>query len=72
MSNPNAACSSSGCQVERGARSESGERTSSIAAAIVRSVADIVLEWRDWEPTYALSNSFAFGGHNGSLVFGPA
>lgn len=34
--------------------------------------ADIVLEWRDWEPTYALSNSFAFGGHNGSLVFGPA
>lgn len=34
--------------------------------------ADIVLEWRDWEPSYALSNSFAFGGHNGSVVFGPA
>lgn len=32
---------------------------------------DIVLEWRDWEPTPALSNSFAFGGHNGSVVFGP-
>ncbi|WP_153503221.1 beta-ketoacyl-[acyl-carrier-protein] synthase family protein [Cumulibacter manganitolerans] len=33
--------------------------------------ADIVLEWRDWEPAPALSNSFAFGGHNGSIVLGP-
>ena len=33
--------------------------------------ADIVLEWRDWEPAPAISNSFAFGGHNGSLVLGP-
>lgn len=32
--------------------------------------ADIVLEWRDWEPAPAISNSFAFGGHNGSVVFG--
>lgn len=32
--------------------------------------ADIVLQWRDWEPGVALSNSFAFGGHNGSVVFG--
>ncbi|MFV0535024.1 MAG: beta-ketoacyl-[acyl-carrier-protein] synthase family protein [Cumulibacter sp.] len=35
-------------------------------------VSDVVLQWRDWEPTYAISNSFAFGGHNGSVVFGPA
>ncbi|GAB3303839.1 beta-ketoacyl-ACP synthase II [Epidermidibacterium keratini] len=33
--------------------------------------ADIVLEWRDWEPAPALSNSFAFGGHNGSVIFAP-
>lgn len=33
--------------------------------------ADIVLQWRDWEPAPALSNSFAFGGHNGSVIFGP-
>lgn len=33
--------------------------------------ADIVLDWRDWEPGPALSNSFAFGGHNGSVVFVP-
>lgn len=26
---------------------------------------------RPWEPGYALSNSFGFGGHNGSLVIGP-
>lgn len=33
--------------------------------------ADIVREWRDWEPGPAISNSFAFGGHNGSVVFLP-
>ncbi|MDQ6838350.1 MAG: beta-ketoacyl-ACP synthase II [Actinomycetota bacterium] len=27
---------------------------------------------RDWEPGPALSNSFGFGGHNGTLVFVPA
>jgi 3-oxoacyl-[acyl-carrier-protein] synthase II len=27
---------------------------------------------RPWEPGAALSNSFGFGGHNGSLVFVPA
>ena len=32
--------------------------------------ADIVLDWRDWEPAPSLSNSFAFGGHNGSIVLG--
>jgi 3-oxoacyl-[acyl-carrier-protein] synthase II len=26
---------------------------------------------RDWEPGPAISNSFGFGGHNGSVVFGP-
>ena len=26
----------------------------------------------DWEPGPALSNSFGFGGHNGTLVLGPA
>jgi 3-oxoacyl-[acyl-carrier-protein] synthase II len=25
-----------------------------------------------WEPAPAMSNSFGFGGHNGSLVIGPA
>ncbi len=33
---------------------------------------DLVLEPRDWEPGPVLSNSFGFGGHNGSLVFLPA
>ena len=27
---------------------------------------------REWEPGPTLSNSFGFGGHNGSLVLGPA
>ena len=26
----------------------------------------------DWEPGPSLSNSFGFGGHNGTLVLGPA
>lgn len=33
---------------------------------------DVVLEPRSWTPGPALSNSFAFGGHNGSVVFLPA
>lgn len=33
---------------------------------------DVVLEPRPWEPAAAISNSFGFGGHNGSLVFTPA
>jgi len=33
---------------------------------------DLVLEPRDWEPGPTISNSFGFGGHNGSLVLGPA
>ncbi len=34
---------------------------------------DVVLnEARSWEPGPVLSNSFGFGGHNGSLVFAPA
>ncbi|CAN5348943.1 beta-ketoacyl-ACP synthase II [soil metagenome] len=33
---------------------------------------DVVLEPRAWEPAPAISNSFAFGGHNGSVVFLPA
>ena len=33
---------------------------------------DLVLEPRPWEPGPTLSNSFGFGGHNGSLVLGPA
>ncbi|MEM7275170.1 MAG: beta-ketoacyl-ACP synthase II [Actinomycetota bacterium] len=32
----------------------------------------VVDEPRDWEPGPALSNSFGFGGHNGTLVIGPA
>jgi 3-oxoacyl-[acyl-carrier-protein] synthase II len=32
---------------------------------------DIVIEAREWQPAAALSNSFAFGGHNGCLVFQP-
>jgi 3-oxoacyl-[acyl-carrier-protein] synthase II len=26
---------------------------------------------RSWEPGVAISNSFGFGGHNGTVVFGP-
>jgi len=34
---------------------------------------DLVLgEARSWEPAPVLSNSFGFGGHNGTLVVGPA
>ncbi|CAN5311231.1 beta-ketoacyl-ACP synthase II [soil metagenome] len=33
---------------------------------------DVVLETRSWAPAPAISNSFAFGGHNGTLVFSPA
>lgn len=33
---------------------------------------DVVLEPRDWRPGAVISNSFAFGGHNGCLVFAPA
>jgi 3-oxoacyl-[acyl-carrier-protein] synthase II len=33
---------------------------------------DVVLEPRAWEPGPTLSNSFGFGGHNGSLLLGPA
>jgi 3-oxoacyl-[acyl-carrier-protein] synthase II len=33
---------------------------------------DVVLEPRAWEPSVAISNSFGFGGHNGTLVFLPA
>jgi 3-oxoacyl-[acyl-carrier-protein] synthase II len=33
---------------------------------------DLVLEPRPWEPGPTLSNSFGFGGHNGSLVLAPA
>jgi 3-oxoacyl-[acyl-carrier-protein] synthase II len=29
-------------------------------------------EPRPWEPGPAMSNSFGFGGHNGTLIFGPA
>ena len=32
---------------------------------------DVVLEPRAWEPAPTISNSFGFGGHNGSLVLGP-
>jgi 3-oxoacyl-[acyl-carrier-protein] synthase II len=32
---------------------------------------DVVLEPRRWQPAPVLSNSFAFGGHNGCVVFGP-
>jgi 3-oxoacyl-[acyl-carrier-protein] synthase II len=34
---------------------------------------DLVLEApRTWTPKAAISNSFGFGGHNGTIVFGPA
>ncbi|WP_327004458.1 beta-ketoacyl-[acyl-carrier-protein] synthase family protein [Dactylosporangium sp. NBC_01737] len=33
---------------------------------------DVVLAPRLWEPAAAMSNSFAFGGHNATLVFAPA
>jgi len=33
---------------------------------------DVVLTPRAWEPGPTMSNSFGFGGHNGSLVLGPA
>jgi 3-oxoacyl-[acyl-carrier-protein] synthase II len=33
---------------------------------------DVVLSSRAWKPAPALSNSFGFGGHNGTLVFLPA
>lgn len=32
---------------------------------------DVALERTAWEPSPALSNSFGFGGHNGTLVFRP-
>jgi 3-oxoacyl-[acyl-carrier-protein] synthase II len=32
---------------------------------------DLVLSTRPWTPAPAISNSFAFGGHNGTLVFQP-
>lgn len=33
---------------------------------------DLVLQPRPWTPAPALSNSFGFGGHNGTIVFVPA
>ena len=33
---------------------------------------DVVVEPRAWEPGPTISNSFGFGGHNGSLILGPA
>ncbi|MEZ5168531.1 MAG: hypothetical protein R2695_19395 [Acidimicrobiales bacterium] len=32
----------------------------------------VVGEPRPWTPGPSLSNSFGFGGHNGTLVLGPA
>jgi 3-oxoacyl-[acyl-carrier-protein] synthase II len=32
---------------------------------------DLVLEPRAWQPAASITNSFGFGGHNGSLVFVP-
>jgi len=33
---------------------------------------DVVLSPQSWEPAPAISNSFGFGGHNGTLAFRPA
>jgi 3-oxoacyl-[acyl-carrier-protein] synthase II len=33
---------------------------------------DVVLSAREWQPAPALSNSFGFGGLNGTLVLVPA
>jgi 3-oxoacyl-[acyl-carrier-protein] synthase II len=33
---------------------------------------DVVLSPQAWEPAPAISNSFGFGGHNGTLAFRPA
>jgi 3-oxoacyl-[acyl-carrier-protein] synthase II len=34
---------------------------------------DVVIgEGRPWEPGPSLSNNFGFGGHNGSIIIGPA
>ncbi|NDE60076.1 MAG: hypothetical protein EB010_11785, partial [Acidimicrobiia bacterium] len=34
---------------------------------------DVVLgSGRSWTPSPAMSNNFGFGGHNGSIIFGPA
>jgi 3-oxoacyl-[acyl-carrier-protein] synthase II len=33
---------------------------------------DLVTEPRAWEPGPTISNSFGFGGHNGSVIFAPA
>jgi 3-oxoacyl-[acyl-carrier-protein] synthase II len=33
---------------------------------------DVVLQPRSWQPSPVISNSFGFGGHNGTLVFLPA
>ncbi|MPZ28721.1 MAG: beta-ketoacyl-ACP synthase II [Micromonosporaceae bacterium] len=35
-------------------------------------ILDLVLKPRPWAPAASISNSFGFGGHNGSLVFVPA
>ena len=32
---------------------------------------DVVLSPQPWTPAPAISNSFGFGGHNGTLVFRP-
>ena len=38
-----------------------------------RSDIDVVVgEPRAWEPGPTLSNNFGFGGHNGSIIIGPA
>jgi 3-oxoacyl-[acyl-carrier-protein] synthase II len=40
--------------------------------AALPSIDLVIGEPRPWTPGIALSNSFGFGGHNGTLVFGPA
>ena len=40
--------------------------------AALPSIDLVIGEPRAWTPGIALSNSFGFGGHNGTLVFGPA